>query len=135
MPDRRAFEADGRGCSPFGRLSCGSYALKGAFRGENAMIFRVIVASTMVVLATVLAGCMGNGYAEYYKATPGLSAEDVSLRRLADPPAEPELIRGNDPKADVLAAISEGYLVVGASSFNGPQATDGGALAHAPSFG
>jgi hypothetical protein len=51
------------------------------------------------------------------------------------PPAEPELVHGNDPKVDFPAALAEGYILIGSSSFHGRQTGDAGAVAQAKLVG
>jgi hypothetical protein len=86
-------------------------------------------------MAALLSGCMANGYAEFYKPNANFTAEEIATRRLAPPSSDPDLVRGNDPKVDVPAAVAEGYLIIGTSSFNGPQASDANALAQAKVVG
>jgi PDZ domain len=79
-----------------------------------------------VGLALLLTSCAGNPYNQFYKPVQG--SQELTQRRLAPAPESPELYRGNDPKSDILALASDGYVVIGSSSFNGPNASDGEAL-------
>jgi membrane-associated protease RseP (regulator of RpoE activity) len=86
-------------------------------------------------MAALLGGCMANGYAKFYTPNASITADDIAARRLAPAPDDPELVHGDDPKVDVPAAQADGYLIVGASSFHGPQASDANAVAQAKVVG
>ncbi len=77
-------------------------------------------------LALLLAGCAGNPYNQFYQPAPGL--QDLAQRRTAPAPELPELYRGNDPNSDISAAAADGYIVIGSSNYNGPNASDSKAL-------
>jgi S1-C subfamily serine protease len=89
------------------------------------------ITSTMVLLG----GCVADDYAEFYKPNTSVTEQELAARRLAPPPSEPELVRGSDPNADVPAALADGYLIVGSSTFDGAHATDTNAVAQAKAVG
>ena len=87
----------------------------------------LFAAFAIMVFGAGLAGC--NGYAKYYSPNPSISPEVIAERRIDPPPAEPELVHGGDPKVDIPATLADGYILIGSSSFHGPQANDAGAVA------
>lgn len=87
----------------------------------------LFVAFRIAALGAAVAGC--NGYAKYYSPNPSMSAEVIAELRVNPPPAEPELVHGGDPKVDIPGTLADGYILIGSSSFHGPQANDAGAVA------
>lgn len=92
-------------------------------------------AAAVVLVAALLGGCMANGYTRFYTPNASVTADDIAARRMAPAPEEPELIHGNDPKVDIPAALADSFLIIGASSFHGPQASDANAIAQAKVVG
>lgn len=100
------------------------------------MSMRIIAGSAAVTFITaLLGGCAADEYSEFYKPNANVTAGEIADRRLAPPPSEPELVRGEDPSTDVPAAAADGYLIIGSSSFNGAQASDANAMAQAKVVG
>lgn len=95
------------------------------------MVRRIIIA-TCVILAT---GCMTNPYAQFYQPAQEGVLKILAQRRVQPPPASPELLRGSNPKDDILALESDGWVVIGASSFNGPRLSAGQAVEQAKTVG
>jgi hypothetical protein len=95
------------------------------------MVRRIIIA-TYIVLAT---GCATNPYAQFYQSAAQAMLQSLAQRRVEPAPASPELLRGNDPKDDILSLESDGWIVIGASSFNGPRLSARQAIEQAKAVG
>jgi len=77
----------------------------------------------VVILVSGLAGCAVNGFAKYYTPTP--AADAVRANPAYEKPAG-ELkvfVYSADPKLDNQRANEAGYVLIGSSSFYGPQKT------------
>ena len=89
-----------------------------------------------IVFATLLlSGCAGNPYKQFYQPAPSVAQQELIQRRIAPPPATPELYHGNDPKTDLPALAADGYVAIGMSSYNGPRGTDDDALQQGKAVG
>jgi membrane-associated protease RseP (regulator of RpoE activity) len=100
------------------------------------MSVRIVVGSAAIaVVAAILGGCAADDYAEFYKPNTSVTPEEIAQRRLTPAPAEPELVHGNNPDRDIAAALADGYLIIGASSFNRVEANDANAVAQAKTVG
>lgn len=82
----------------------------------------------------LLAGCVTNGYKEFYTELP--AAQDILTHRAAPAPAEPKVDhlagRFDDYSSQYARA---GYVPIGYSSYNGPDGADSGALEQAKALG
>jgi hypothetical protein len=73
--------------------------------------------SIMVLMATLLVGCVQSGYKHFYK--PCVDATTIPELQLLENDQEPQLIRTNNFDRDVLVLQSKNYIPIGYSSFNG----------------
>jgi PDZ domain len=99
------------------------------------MGFPRTIGPACVLLLLTIAGCGTNPYKQYYQASQWVSPQYLSERRVAPPPDRSELLRGNDPKTDIEALAADGYVVIGTSSFNGPQGDESKVLEQAKEVG
>lgn len=88
----------------------------------------------VLVLAVVLSGCATNGYQEFYTQLPG--AQDALTNRASVAPPEPKLDRLSGDFRDYVSQYSRaGYVVIGYSSYNGPDGSADEALEQGAAVG
>jgi hypothetical protein len=92
--------------------------------------------SILLLLAVgLLCGCQPNFFAKYYQPSRTASLEDTNARRVAPPPKNPTLYSGADANADIPLLQKHGYVIIGSSSFNGPNVDFSGAKDEAQDIG
>ena len=82
----------------------------------------------LCVSACLLIGCATNPYQQYYRPVRGVSEQLLAERRIAPPPAMPELYHSSQPNIDGPATLADGFVLIGTSTFNGPSGSEDDAL-------
>jgi hypothetical protein len=94
-------------------------------------IFQIII-----ILSTLLSGCVANGYKQYY--TPNFDVTNAPPDLQIVPLGQnetPQVFMSNDLNRDANIARSKGWVAVGYSSFNGAMAQNGAVINQAKSIG
>jgi hypothetical protein len=88
----------------------------------------------LVLLSSVLFGCVSNGYKQFYNELP--LAQDVVKNRAQAVPEEPKVDRLAGRFTDYISQYARaGYVPIGYSSYNGPNGTESGAIDQAKAVG
>jgi hypothetical protein len=74
------------------------------------------------LICTVAVGCTSNPYREFYHERIEDQLSGATAKRV--PPAEVQLIQGNDRDADNRKMVELGYFAVGAAGFNAAEISD-----------
>jgi membrane-associated protease RseP (regulator of RpoE activity) len=82
-----------------------------------------------------LSACADNPYKQFYQPAPSIAQQELMQRRIAPPPEIPELYHGGDLKTDIPALAADGYVVIGMSTYSGPEGSDHDALQQGKAVG
>src|SRR5690349_2664060 len=86
---------------------------------------------TVVIVLTTIAGCT-NPYSDFYHQ---IADRTVAAAYLEPLDSSPQIINGSDPKQDEIRMISDGYVMLGYSSFNASEVNNQKSLDQAKKIG